>query len=94
MVKLADCVPFPKLTPVIKSKFVPFIKTVVPASPLLGEKPEMVGIGNTLNAIGEVPIPAAFAIFTNPLTAPAGIFTVIDEPLFEPVVLTFVAKIT
>jgi hypothetical protein len=74
--KLAAPVPL-NATNVAPVKLVPVITTLVPAGPLAGEKPEIVGDGITVNELVLVAAPAGVVTEIVPVVAPAGTAAVI-----------------
>ena len=62
-------------TDVVPTKFVPVITTFVPARPLVGEKPVMIGATKKFEEVVKLPLPVVTVI--GPVLAPAGTFAVI-----------------
>ena len=62
-----------KLTAVAPVKFVPLIVTLVPAGPLVGVKPVIVGaLAAIVKLLGLVAVPSGVVTLTGPVVAPAG----------------------
>jgi hypothetical protein len=61
-----------KLTLLVALRFVPVIVTVVPAGPLVGLKPLIVGGLMTVKPPALVALPSAVVTVTEPLVAPVG----------------------
>jgi len=60
------------VTEVAPVRFVPLIVTLVPASPLVGAKPVIVGGLTTVNALLLLAVPPGVVTLSGPATAPAG----------------------
>jgi hypothetical protein len=60
------------LTAVVPVKFVPPIVTVVPAGPVAGVKPVMVGGSSTVKLPVLVAVPPGVVTLSGPVVAPAG----------------------
>jgi hypothetical protein len=69
--KLAALAPL-NLTAVAPVKFVPLIVTLAPASPLVGEKPVIVGGSRTVKLVALVAVPPAVVTLSGPVVAPPG----------------------
>jgi hypothetical protein len=67
----------PNFTVVAPVKFAPVIVTRVPAGPLTGEKPLIVGSATTVKAEALVAVPPGVATVIGPLVAPTGTEVVI-----------------
>ena len=62
-----------KLTAVAPVKFVPLIVTLVPAGPLVGVKPVIVGaLAAIVKLLALVAVPSGVVTLTGPVVAPAG----------------------
>jgi hypothetical protein len=60
-------------TAVAPVKFVPLIVTLVPAGPLVGVKPVIVGaLAPTVKVLALVAVPVGVVTLTGPVVAPAG----------------------
>lgn len=65
------------LTAVAPLKFVPVMVTLVATGPLVGVKPEMVGVPVTVKLLSELPVPLGEVTLRGPVVAPAGTDVVI-----------------
>jgi hypothetical protein len=63
-------------SPITVLKFVPVIVMIVPEVPLVGEKPDMVGIVSTVKSLTEVAVCVPTSTVILPVVAPAGAVTV------------------
>jgi hypothetical protein len=86
-------------TAVAPEKFVPLIVTELPAWPLCGEKPVIVGGLTTVKLLPLVPVPAAVVTLIGPVVAPAGTVAVIavadatEKAALTPLNVTAVAPV-
>ena len=62
-----------KVTSAVPVKFVPLIVTMVPAGPLVGVKPVIVGaLAPTVKLLALVAVPPGVVTLSGPVVAPAG----------------------